>query len=233
MKKPVRLIVFIALALLPMLFSRCTLTEDLNKLKSSFDSVKIALGTPEFKSLVHFQFVDAKTKQYITLPATVKISGKNSSAVFTNLGQKATSCTTMMGMLDLVLDPHQVDTTTLASKPLEFDVSVNLDGYVGTTQKVVFNENKIKVVTVSLINTANLPSGVSVSKSANFGTTVTTGTNAGALTSTVSTPLNSGAQLVEIPQGVKLKDASGNPVTGTINSQIVFYTCAIYQFVYG
>ena len=219
MKKLSRLIVYVALALLPMLFSHCTLTEDLGKLKTSLDSVKIALGTPEFKSLVHFQFIDAKTKQYITDVATVTVSGKNASAVYSTLGQSATTCTSIMGMLDLVLDPHQVDTTTIASNPLEFDVTVSLTGYVNATQRVIFNENKIKVVTISLINLSNLPSGVSVSQKANFAATSLTG----ALSQTATTTMNSGAQSVQIPQGVILKDASGNPVTGTVNSQIIFY----------
>ena len=219
MKKPVRLIVFIALALLPMLFSRCTLTEDLTKLKSSFDSVKIALGTPEFKSLVHFQFVDAKTNKYISNVATVKISGKNASAVFSTLGQTATTCTSTSGMLDLVLDPHQVNETTIAANPLEFDVNVTLAGYVDVTRKVVFNENKIKVVTISLINLSDLPSGVSVSKSPNFAATSSTGE----ILQTVSTTLNSGAQSVKIPEKVILKDADGKLVNGSVSSQIVFY----------
>src|ERR1035437_8426332 len=110
MKKLSRLIVFVALALVPMLFSRCTLSQDLSKIQTSLDRVKIVLGTPEFKSLVHFQFIDANTKQYITDVATVKVSGKNASAVYSTLGQSATTCSSMMGMLDLVLDPHQVDT---------------------------------------------------------------------------------------------------------------------------
>lgn len=220
MKKLNKLLVYIALATMPMLFSHCTLTEDLTKLKTSLDSVKIALGTPEFKSLVHFQFVDAKTKQYIADVATVQISGKNALAVYTTLGQSATTCSTQMGMLDLVLDPHQVDTATIAANPLEFDITVTLTGYVTATQKVVFNENKIKVVTVSLINMSNLPSGVSVSKSTNFASTSSTG----ATSQIASTTLNSGAQLVEIPKSVVLKDVAGNPVTGTINSQIVFYS---------
>ena len=217
MKKLSRLIVYVALALTPMLFSHCTLTEDLGKLKTSLDCVKIALGTPEFKALAHLQFVDAKTNQYIADVATVTVGGKNASAIYNTLGQSATTCKTMMGMLDLIIDPHLA--TALDTNPVEFTVTTNLAGYVNVTQKVVFIENKIKSVTIPLIKISDAPQGVSVSQKTNFASA----TNTGALTLPASESLNSGAQTVDIQQGVILKDASGNPVTGTVNSQVVFF----------
>lgn len=217
MKKGSKFIIYVAMALSPMLFSHCTLTEDLGKLKTSLDSVKLVVGTPEFKALVHFEFVDAKTNQYITDVATVTVSGKNASAVYNNLGQSATTCSTMMGMLDLVVDPHLA--ATLDTNPVEFNVTTNLTGYVNVTQKVVFVENKPKIVSIPLIKISDAPQGVAVSQKSNFAST----SSLGALNTPASESLNSGAQTVNIPQGVILKDASGSPVTGTVKSQVVFY----------
>ena len=124
---------------------------------------------------------------------------------------------TVMGMLDLIVDPHLA--ATLATNPVEFTITTNLTGYVNVTRKIVFNENKIQVVTIPLINLSDLPSGVSASQKANFAST----SSSGALSQPASESLNSGAQTVDIPQGVILKDASGNPVKGTVKSQIVFY----------
>jgi hypothetical protein len=219
MKKLNKSILFVVLALVPLLFSRCTLTEDLTKLQSSLDSVKIIIGTPEFKSLVHFEFVDAKTKAYITDVAVVKVSGKNASAVYSNLGQKTSTYSSMMGMLDLVIDPHQVDTATILTNPLEFDVTTSLAGYINVTKKVVFNENKIQVVTIPLIKISDAPVGVSVSEKINFASSSATG----ALQATATETMNAGAQTIEIPKNVVLKDGAGNPVTGAVKSQIVFY----------
>ncbi|MEI6752951.1 MAG: hypothetical protein WCK78_07265 [Paludibacter sp.] len=217
MKKLSRLIVYVALAVTPMLFSHCTLTEDLSKLKTSLDSVKLVIGTPEFKALVHIDFVDAKTKHYITDVATVKIGGTNATAVYSTLGESVTTCPTMMGMLDLIVDPHLA--ATLETNPVEFTVTTKLDGYVNVTQKVTFIENKIQAITIPLIKISDAPSGVKVSSNNNFAATSATGT----VNQTATENMNLGAQTVEIPQGVVLKDASGNPVTGTVKSQVIFY----------
>jgi len=222
MKTLYKSIFYLVLVLAPMLFSRCALSEDISKIQDSLDSIKIIVGTPEFNTLVHFEFVDAKTREYITDVVSVTVTGKNASIIYNNIGQQSAapaSYSSIVGMLDLVADPHQVDTTTLNTKPIEFDVTTSLAGYVNVTQRININENKSMTVVIPLINLQDPPDGVTVNQQDQFALSDVNG----ALISPAIAALNSGAQTVEIPQGVILKDASGNPVTGTIKSQIIFF----------
>jgi len=219
MKTLKKLSVYLVLVFTIILFSRCTITEDMGKLKNSLDSLSIKIGTPEFAALVHIQFVDAKTNEYIQGNATITLSGKNSTDIYNNIGMRLDSYKTIIGMLDLVVDPHKVDTNTIKNNPIEFDLNASLPGYVGVTQKIFVNENKTKNVVLSLIKLDDAPSGVSVVQNTNFASS----TSDAKITEKVVQKLNAGDQTVEISDGVVLKDKSGNPVSGTVSSQVIYY----------
>lgn len=61
-----KLMAYITVIVTSLLFSECTLNEDLTNLKSSVSDLKLFIGTPEFKTGVHLDFIDAKTNAYIT-----------------------------------------------------------------------------------------------------------------------------------------------------------------------
>jgi len=200
-------------------FCSCTITEDIGTFKNSLDSLSIKIGTPEFAALVHFEFVDAKTNDYIPGNITITLSGKNSTNIYNNIGKKLDSYNTVIGMLDLVVDPHNVDTATIKNKPIEFDLSASLSGYVGVTQKIFVNENKTKNIVIPLLKLDDAPSGVSIVQNTDFAFSSTDAN----ITETVVETLNSGNQTVEISKGVELIDKLGNPVTGTVSCQVIYY----------
>jgi len=191
----------------------------MGKIQNSLDSLKISIGSPQFNALVHLEFVDAKTMEYIQGNATVTLSGKNAADIYNNIGQRSESFTTMIGMLDLVVDPHKVDTNTIKDNPVEFQVSASLAGYASITQKVFVHENKTKSIVISLIKLSNAPSGVSVAQNTNFATS----SPEGQVLQISGESMNSGNQTITIPAGVILKDASGNPVSGTVSSQVIYF----------
>jgi len=205
--------------LLVLFFSKCTLQEDLNKLKNSLDSLQIVIANPEFSTYAHIEFKDAKTDDYISgKTITVTIDGKNASAIFDNLGSKQASYTTNVGFIDFIIDPHAVDTTKIGTQPLEFTVTTSIDGYVDATQKVTISHTKLNTAVVKLINVAAAPAGVTVAVNNNFTTTLN-----GAVANTGTQSMNGGEQSVAIPKGTVLKDEAGNVVAGTVKTEIVYF----------
>ena len=211
--------IFLAVIFTATFFSQCTLKEDIAKITDAAKNLKILIGTPEFNALTHFEIKDAKTNEYITAVATIKVTGKDAASIYNNLGQKQTEYNSVLGMVDLVVDPHNVDSNLIKTKPIEFDVTIKAPGYNSVTKIVSLTENKFKNIIVELVKLDNAPEGVVVSQNQNFGTTNSTG----ALTQTSTQTLNSGTVTVEVPKGVVMKDETGNPVTGTVESQVIFY----------
>ncbi len=208
------------LLLLVMLFSRCNINEDLKTLQSAIDSLQIVIGTPEFNTLVKVEFIDATTNRYVSgKTINARVLGKNANDVYSNLGTKETSYTTSHGLLMLVIDPKAVDSVAIKTAPIEFDLAVTADGYLSTTQRVMLYEAKLNTVTIKLTNLTNAPQGVSVSVNNSFAVAGVTGQTVAPAIQT----MNLGKQTVTVPAGVVLKDASGNPVTGTVKSEIVYY----------
>ncbi|MDD2797593.1 MAG: hypothetical protein PHV20_03275 [Bacteroidales bacterium] len=207
------------LAISSLLFTRCSLTEDLDKISNSLDSVRLIVATPEFNAMAHIELIDAKTKQYILKDANVIVSGKDADYIFNNIGASLTSqLKSSGGMLDLVVDPHRVIASTLQLNPIEFDVTISLAGYASVTKKIIISENKFKTVPITLLNLNDAPEGVSVASNTNFASSAN-----GVVANTATTALNGGNQTIEIPAGVVLKDASGNTISGTVKSQIIYY----------
>ena len=158
LKKP---LVYVALALVPMLFSKCTLSQDLDKLQSILkDSVQIYVGTPQFNTLAHIQFVDAATNLPIEdKDVKVTIFGKDAASMYNNMGKQMSEYTSKWGMLDLVVDPHKTSGSNLSSNPLEFIVTPKLDGYVGDPQKAILLNSGTNTVTISMVNLSAPPAG--------------------------------------------------------------------------
>jgi hypothetical protein len=206
--------------LLVLIFSRCNFTEDIKTLQGAFDSLQVVVGTPQFNTSVVLQFFDAKTEALIRdKKISVTISGKNSSDVYSNIGMRETVHSTTLGLLPLVIDPKVVDTVAMKTTPIEFDVVISVDGYLSTTQRVKINEAKMNMLQIRMISFSNPPQGVSVAVNNSYSVA---GTNGHTL-SPANQSMNLGKQTVSIPTGVILKDASGNPISGSIKSEIVFY----------
>lgn len=202
------------------MFSRCNIAEDIKNLQGAIDSLQIVISTPEFNTLVKVEFIDAKTDEYISgKTINAKVSGKNANDVYSNLGTRETTYTTSHGLMMLVIDPKAVDSVAMKTTPIEFDLVVTADGYLSTTQRVMLYEAKLNTVTIKLTNITNAPQGVSVSVNNSYAVAGVTGQTVAPAVQT----MNLGKQTVTVPAGVVLKDASGNPVTGTVKSEIVYY----------
>lgn len=215
-----KILTSVALAAVLFLLPQCTIREDLEVLKGSLDSLQIIVSNPEFKTMVHADFLDSKTLENVmNHEIEIKIGGKDAAHVYSNIGSKETSYNAFHGFLDLVINPNAVDTTAMKTTPLEIDLIVSSEGYLSTTQRILIYEARRYSVAVMMTNVDDAPEGVTVSQNSNFAMTTSTGQT---ILPSVQ-PMNGGEQTVIIPAGVVLKDAAGNPVTGTVKSEIVFY----------
>lgn len=143
-----------------MFFARCSLNDDLAKITSSLDSLQVMVGTPQFNTSVHLEFIDAKTNEPISdKNVLVSIEGRDAAFVYNNLGSKQASYTSFWGMLDLIIDPHKADPISMSTNPIEFQITSTLDGYVSATNTVFISQEGNQTVTIPMINLNNPPDG--------------------------------------------------------------------------
>lgn len=210
--------------IIPVLFivltSRCTLAEDIEKLQGAVDSLALVIGTPSFETGVHFDFINAKTKNYVDeVEVKVTVTGTHSQDVYNNLGVRENPFLSRHGMMELIIDPRKVDTTAMKTTPFEFNVTVEATGYNSVTQKVKLFGSGMEKIAITLIKLNDAPAGISASSTNSF-----VGTNSsGRTTQQSSINMNAGQQSVTIGTGVGLRDDSGNPVTGTVAASVVFF----------
>lgn len=220
MKNIKKTMLYFAVIIPAVFFSRCTLTEDISSIKKSVDSLQIVVGTPKFNTNIHFEFVDAKTGLFIkNSDVSVVVSGKDASSIYNNIGQKKSSYASKMGFVDLVVDPHKVDSVAIQTTPIEFVVSASVNGYLSASQKVAINKASRQNFRIKLIKMDSAPEGVSVAVNNSF---AVSGSD-GKIQNSSTQSLNTGKQTIVIPKDVVLKDANGTPVTGTLKSEIVFF----------
>lgn len=210
--------------ILPVLFvvltSRCTLAEDIEKLTGVADSLQLVVGTPKFETGVHLEFRNGKTNSYVDeTDVEVRVSGKNAGDVYNNLGMKETPYITKLGILELIINPAKVDTAAMRTNPLEFEVTVTASGYNPVTQRVRLFGKGMEKVAITMIKLSDTPDGVTAQQASTFAVAGLTGTTV--LPSTIT--MNGGDQNVRLGAGVRLKDAAGNPVSGTVSATVVYF----------
>ncbi len=203
------------------LTSRCTFTEDIEKLTNlATDSLSLVLGTPVFDTGLQLAIKNAKTNDYIEdAVVTVTVSGKDAAIVYNNLGIKSSAYKTKLGLIHLILDPTKIDSAAMLTTPKEFDLQISAPGYTSVTQRVQFERKRTRILTVNLVKLNDAPEGVVVASAPSFASSSASGST----TSTAVLPLNGGEQQLSLAPGVVLRDASGAAVTGTVTANVVYY----------
>jgi len=231
MKKLKLLLFYFAVFGTVIFFARCTLNDDLGKITDSLDSLQVMIGTPQFNTSVHIEFVDAKTNEPISNKnVTVSIDGRDAAFVYNNLGSKQASYTSIWGMLDLVIDPHKADTNSMSTDPIEFQITSTLEGYVSATNTVFISQEGNQTVTIPMINLNNPPDGffiaekeisVTVNEDGSLSEDIVVDFNATGPTGMKKVKGESASEnivpVLTIPKGVKFWGQSPNGSEGSIN----------------
>ncbi|MDP3444465.1 MAG: hypothetical protein Q8T08_16525, partial [Ignavibacteria bacterium] len=212
-----------------LLFTGCSLSDDIAAITESLDSLKISVGTPRFTTGVNLVFVDAKSKRVIESKSiTVTVNGKDAGSVHNNIGAKESPYVRNWGMLNLIIDPHKFDSTTLKENPLFFSIRATIDGYMPVDKEILIYEVGKQRVVVEMINEQNPPEGVIVQKFENVFTTANDGRVTKSSTINVFANSTSGAAsgrssvrateealfTIEIPEGVVLKGFNNEALVG-------------------
>lgn len=223
------LLFYLAVFFAALFFTRCSLTEDIAKITDALDSLKVSAGTPRFNTGVNIVFVDVKTKQLInSKQISVSVNGKDASSIYNNIGAKESPYIRKWGMLDLIVDPHKVDSSTIKENPLYFNISATSAGYVSVDKAILISEIGKKRVVVEMINEQNPPEGVLIQKFENVFTTgndgrVTKSSTLNVFSTTISNAANGRANAspsvdalftIEIPEGIILKGIDNEPLVG-------------------
>lgn len=220
MKKKKLVLVYFVVFSAAVFFARCSMNEDVTKLKDSLAGLQVYMATPTFTTGARFEFVDAQTNEFIDNELIkVTVSGKDQALVHNNIGEQFSAYTTDHGRMELVLDPHKVNNSTLQQDPVKFNITAVANGYLSVTQNVLISAPNSKVIRIKLIKLDSKPEGVAIAVNNQFTTT----NASGKVATRAFVEMNSGSQEFEIPVGVILKNEQGNPVAGKIKSEIVFF----------
>lgn len=195
-----------------------------NPFEDLLEDVTLLLGTDIIDNPLTIQFVNANsnsTEQPANL--TVTVAGPDADKLFT-----------LFGDLDLAADGNvlnlAVEKSTLASpeQPLEFTVLATAPGYLPVERRFRITDTKgYRLETVPMAQLSNLPAGVSRR-------TLTLEAPANGTLSTINfaTALDNGKQeraIISIPQGTRFFDAAGQPVTGTVEVDLIHFDTREWQ----
>lgn len=203
------------------LMSRCTFTEDIEKLTElATDSLSLVLGTPVFNTGLQLAIKNAKTNDYIEdAEVSVTVTGKDAAIVYNNLGIKSSAYKTKLGIIHLILDPTKIDSAAMLTTPKEFDMQISAPGYTSVTQRIQFDRKRTRILTVNLVKLNDAPEGVVVASSPGFVNSSASGSS----TNTGTMALNGGEQQLKLEPGVVMRDATGAAVTGSVAANVVYY----------
>lgn len=194
-----------------------------NKLENVADGVKLIIDYNLVETTVDVQFFDAATGDLIgrdgDASVNVKITGPDKDGVMdiTGVQNKDGQYSSQRGIMGLALIPEAAYTPS-ESRPIVFNMVTELSGYLSTSQKITVVSEGRNQFRINMVRLDNPPQGVSVNRE----TGVTSAIN-GRIENpaTVSTP--SGKAKIEIPADIVMRDQAGNPLSGSINVDVVHF----------
>ncbi|MFZ4797877.1 MAG: hypothetical protein ACOYMA_10305 [Bacteroidia bacterium] len=188
--------------------------------KNPTDDLAISIMPNYLSSPNLFYVYDASTgnTEDIMDNVSVKVTGPSAPYIYSLGGNK--DFVINNGIIQLYF---RNGTVASAENPLKFNLEINIPGYVPYNYSIIKKSINSSDENIYLINLSNLPKGVAkINASA---TTDQSGTTTSATTVTLPTNANK-TEIAEltIPAGVTMKDKDGNPITGTVNIDVMQFT---------
>ncbi|MCK6610411.1 MAG: hypothetical protein L6Q78_05155 [Bacteroidia bacterium] len=187
------------------------------KLKTPTEGFQITVRADAINAPSFFNLVDAKSgySDAAFENLEVKITGKDADKVYSATGRK--DIYVKEGALLISLRKGVVPTIT---NPIEYTINIEANGFLSEVYTVKLYSAAPVTQTISLVKITNLPGGmgaktqlVSAAGNGEVSTDVSIVSDAGADKSTKAT--------LSISSGTILKDASGNPVSGEVESRVI------------
>jgi len=207
-----------------LLFGLALLLSSCNPLENILDGVTFYLGTDIIENPLTIQFVDANPDND-GQPAdlTVEVAGPDAEKLYTLFGSRELKADG--NVLNLAIEKS---TMASSSDPLEFTVLAEAPGYLPVERRFRITDPKgFRLETVPMARLASLPPGVSRrTLSLDAPETGTRGMI------NFATPLTNGKAeraLVSIPQGTRFFDENGQPVTGSVEVDLIHFDTRQWQ----
>jgi hypothetical protein len=189
--------------------------------KTPVDDVKLIIDFSMIKTQIGVTMVDAKTGHQIqTGNPEIKIEGQGKNLVMDISGRD--NIKVVNGLASLTL---RATANPSSVSPVRFIVIGKADGYLSTSQSVTIDEHGGYSVVLRLVKLNDLPPGVSgvVDNS-----DITTGGDGSVLNEAIITApvvVSTGTSAsITIRKGTVIRDANGNPLSGTIYTTLVYFT---------
>jgi hypothetical protein len=195
-----------------------------NKFENITDGVKIIIDYNLIKTTIDVQLVDASTGNLVghdgSISVKATITGADRDGVLDITGMQHTDYVyiSQNGFISLALQPNTAYTPS-ESNPITFNIVVEHDGYLATSQHIVIANEGRNFVVIKMANLEQPPSGVTVVQQPNAGTSNATGQ----LESEIIVTTPGGKATLIIPEGIIMKDVFGNPLQGALNVILVHF----------
>ena len=195
-----------------------------NKFQNIGDGVKLIIDYNLIKTTVDLQLVDASTNQLVGFDGSVsvitKITGEDKEAVIDISGVRDPNYEypSVNGFVTLALMP-EASYLPSNENPISFNVVVQHDGYLATSQQIVFTAEGKRFVSIKMIKIDTPPNGVVIVETPAATTTDTEGK----VDSTVVIETPTSSSQLEIPEGIIVLDSTGVPLQGNMNVTMVHF----------
>jgi len=194
-----------------------------NKLKDAADGAKLIIDYNLIETTIDVQFYDAATGELIgrndDMSVNARITGRDSEGVMdvTGVQHQSMQYASQSGILGLALLLNSSFTPSL-TKPISFNVVGNVPGYLATSQKVTLVAPGRTQIRVNMVRLDNPPEGVTVSRETGVSSAI-----AGRVENPATVQTPGGRARIELPAGIVLRDAGGEPLSGSLNMTVVHF----------
>lgn len=178
--------------------------------------IKLIMNYKPADSFVEAQVKDAKTGNLITDKINIQIIGKESANIINFEGEAKTNYTKKGPSIYLGLR----NVTPTAAQPIDFKIIISVDGYLTSSRDVSLKGVNNPPVEILLVKASTPPVGSAVQQ-----TTITNSATTGAnQDNTIVVDNGKYSTIVEVDKGTITKDATGNTLSGTLNTTVATFS---------
>lgn len=199
-------------------FSSCKKTPNPYSNRNEKDTIVYDM----LKTIIHVQFIDANTNEYI-IPEEgknlkVMIVGKSNDAVADIIGLQRNEYNVRQGTITFCLLP-EAEFVLSPGSPVCFTIVAKLNDYLTSTKEVTITGEGDYMLKIFMVNMDDPPPGVIIEKLYGVGNLAN-----GMLLQTVSIATTNSEAIVVIPAGTKLLDSDSIDLAGKLNITLAYYS---------
>jgi len=195
---------------------------DINAAKEAFDKFDVIIELDPINTTVGGLIVDASTENFVTRDIRLRFAGDDAAAIIDMFSDPLSEVTVSEGVTGFGIQNAVVPSE---GSPVQIRVIAEADGYEQGVANLEIKSTGTHSFQIRLIEENRVPQGAATVNSPDVQVD-----QSGAVTSTVTvqtppTQTQSQTQVaVTVPAGTVMQDAAGNPLTGTINTEVTFFS---------